>query len=67
MNVFAVGLRDYRLHTLSISIEFRSSDFNCQSFHLYACQWISAVIRSLERNAHMQPANISGVGVVWVV
>jgi len=62
MNEFTIGLRGYRLHTLSISIEFRSADFNCQSFRLSACQWISTLNRWLERNVHKQWANVNGVG-----
>jgi hypothetical protein len=61
MNAFAIGLGEYRLHALSISIEFRSADFNCQSFHLSACQWISTLNRWLERNAHKQHENVDGI------
>jgi len=67
MNEFSIGLLGYRPHTLSISIEFRSADFNCQSFHLSACQWISTLNRWLERNAHKQRANVNGVGRDWNV
>jgi len=67
MNEFTIGLRGYRLHTLSISIEFRSADFNCQSFRLSACQWISTLNRWLERNVHKQWANVNGVGRDWNV
>ena len=67
MNEFAIGLRGYRLHTLSISIEFRSADFNCQSSHLSACQWISTLKRWLECSAHKQRANVNGMGRDWHV
>jgi len=67
MNEFAIGLPGYTLHTLSISIEFRSADFNCQSFHLSACQWISTLNPWLERNAHKQRVNVNGVGREWNV
>jgi hypothetical protein len=62
INEFSIVLRGYRIHALSISIEFRSADFNCQSFHFYACQWISTGNRWLEPNIYKQQANLCVVG-----